>query len=187
MAGNGKVRRVGIVGTGVIGAGWAARCLARGLDVAAWDPAPGAEAKLRAAVDNAWPALAKLGLFPGASLERLSFAATLEAACEPADFVQESAPEREALKRDLLARIDRATASAVIIGSSSSGLLPTVIQADCTHPERVVIGHPFNPVYLLPLVEVVGGEQTGSEAIERAQAFYREIGMHPLRVRCSIW
>ena len=186
MAERQNVRRVGIVGTGVIGAGWAARCLARGLDVAAWDPAPDAEAKLRAAVDNAWPALSKLGLFPGASRERLSFAETLEAACGPADFVQDSAPEREALKRDLLTRIDRATAPDVIIGSSSSGLLPTAIQANCADPERVMIGHPFNPVYLLPLVEVVGGERTAPEAIERAQAFYREIGMHPLRVRHEI-
>jgi carnitine 3-dehydrogenase len=180
------VGRVAIVGTGVIGAGWAARCLSRGLDVIAWDPAPVAEARLRAAVERAWPALAKLGLFPGAGRERLSFAASLEQACAQADFVQESAPEREALKQELLARIDRATAPGAVIGSSSSGLPPSRIQAGCAHPERVVIGHPFNPVYLLPLVEVVGGERTAPETVERAAAFYRDIGMHPLPVRREI-
>ena len=181
-----EVRQVAVIGTGVIGAGWAARCLARGLDVVAWDPAPEAEAKLRRTVGRAWPALAKLGLYADADRRRLVFAASLEAACEGADFVQESAPEREDLKRGLLARLDAAAAPETVIASSSSGLLPTLIQADCRHPERVVIGHPFNPVYLLPLVEVLGGELTAPEAIARATAFYTEIGMHPLLVRTEI-
>jgi carnitine 3-dehydrogenase len=180
------IRRVAIVGTGVIGGGWAARCLAQGLDVVAWDPAPGAEAALRAAVANAWPALERVGLATGAGMDRLQFAATIEAAVEQADFVQESAPEREDLKRRLLAGIDAVARPEVVIGSSSSGLLPTMIQADCRHPERVVIGHPFNPVYLLPLVEVLGGDATAPAAIERAMAFYRAIGMRPLHVRKEI-
>ena len=181
-----EVRKVAVVGTGVIGAGWAARCLARGLEVVAWDPGPEAEAKLRAAVDNAWPAVSKLGLWPGADPARLAFAPSLEAACAEADLVQESAPEREDLKRRLLAQIDAAAPQDAIIASSSSGLLPSRIQADCRHPERVVIGHPFNPVYLLPLVEVLGGERSAPEAVARAMAFYRSIGMHALEVRNEI-
>jgi carnitine 3-dehydrogenase len=181
-----EVRKVAVIGTGVIGAGWATRCLAHGLDVVAWDPGPGAEARLRAAVDNAWPAVAKLGLWPGADRARLGIAATLEEACAGADFVQESAPEREDLKRRLLAEIDAAVPDHVVIASSSSGLLPSRIQADCRHPGRVVIGHPFNPVYLLPLVEVLGGRQSDHEAVRRAMAFYREIGMHALEVRNEI-
>ncbi len=185
-AARGGVSRVAIVGTGVIGAGWAARCLARGLEVVASDPAPGAEQRLRAAVDQAWPSLRKLSLAPGADPARLSFVADLEEACAQADFIQENAPENEDLKRALHARIDAAARPEVIIASSSSGLLPSRIQADCRHPQRVVIGHPFNPVYLLPLVEVLGGERTGAEAIDRAIAFYKTLGMHPLRVRTEI-
>ncbi len=181
-----EVRKVAVVGTGVIGAGWAARCLARGLEVVAWDPGPEAEAKLRAAVDNAWPAVSKLGLWPGADPASLAFASSLEAACAEADFIQESAPEREDLKRDLLAKIDAAARQDAIIASSSSGLLPSRIQADCRHPERVVIGHPFNPVYLLPLVEVLGGAQSAPEAVDRAMSFYRSIGMQALKVRNEI-
>ncbi|MEE8514663.1 MAG: 3-hydroxyacyl-CoA dehydrogenase NAD-binding domain-containing protein, partial [Gammaproteobacteria bacterium] len=142
-------RRVAIVGTGVIGAGWAARCLARGYEVVASDPGRHAEARLRAAVDNAWPALRRLSLAPGADPAALTFTADLEAAVAEADFVQESAPEDEDLKRKLLARIDTAAPPGTVIASSSSGLLPSRIQADCAHPGRVVIGHPFNPVYLL--------------------------------------
>lgn len=181
-----SVRRVAVIGTGVIGGGWAARCLARGLDVVAWDPAPGAEQRLRDGIANAWPALTRVGLAPGASQDRLRFAATVEETVRDADFIQESAPENEDLKRRLHAQIDTAARPDVIIGSSSSGLLPTRIQADCKHPERVVIGHPFNPVYLLPLVEVLGGEKTAPESIDRAIAFYQSIGMRPLRVRTEI-
>ncbi len=178
--------RVAIVGTGVIGAGWAARCLARGYQVVASDPAPGAEDRLRAAVANAWPALSRMSLAPGADPGRLRFITDLEAAVAEADHIQESAPENEDLKRELLARIDAAARPGAIIASSSSGLLPSRIQADCQHPERVVIGHPFNPVYLLPLVEVLGGEATAPESLDRAEAFYRKLGMRPLRVRHEV-
>ncbi len=127
MAGANDIRRVAIVGGGVIGGGWAARCLAHGLDVVASDPGPGAEEKLRATVANAWPALTTVGLKPGASQQRLSFAKDLESAVKDADFVQESAPENEDLKRKLHARIDAAARPHVIIASSSSGLLPSPI------------------------------------------------------------
>ncbi len=181
-----EVRRVAVVGAGLIGSGWAAQFLARGLDVVATDPDPAAETELRAAVDAAWPALERLGLSPGASMERLAFAPDPESAVTDADFVQESAPEVEGLKVDLLARIDAAAREDVLIASSSSGLLPTRLQARCRRPGRIVIGHPFNPVYLLPLVEVLGGEQTHATSIDRALAFYRGLGKHPLRVRREV-
>ncbi len=180
------VRRVALVGGGVIGSGWAARLLAHGLDVVATDPGPDAEAKMRAAVENAWPALERVGLTPGADPRRLGFVASVEEAVADADFIQESAPEREDLKRRLHARIDAAAPPSAIIASSSSGLLPSRIQADCKHPERIVIGHPFNPVYLLPLVEVLGGEKTAPETIDRAMEFYRSIGMQALKVRTEV-
>ena len=182
----GDVRCLGVVGTGVIGAGWAARALARGLDVVAWDPAPDAEDKLHAHIDNAWPALIKLGLDPGADRARLAFTDDLESLCDRADFIQENAPENEELKRSLHARISAAAPAHVIVASSSSGLLPSRIQADSQHPGRVLIGHPFNPVYILPLVEVLGGELTDDSCIEAAKAFYRSLGMHPLHVRKEI-
>lgn len=180
------IKRVAIVGCGVIGSGWAARCLSHGLDVMATDPAPDAEERLRESVANAWPALEQVGLAPGADPSRLSFTVDLVSAVSTADFIQESAPEREDLKRTLHATIDAHAAADCVIASSSSGLLPTRIQADCRHPQRVVIGHPFNPVYLLPLVEVVAGAQTTATAVDTAIAFYRSIAMHPLLVRKEI-
>jgi len=180
------IKTVGIIGTGVIGAGWAARALAHGLDVVAWDPAPQAEALLRGKIDNAWGPLTRAGLAEGADRGRLHFSADLEDVVAKADFIQESAPEVEDLKRALMTRIDAAARPEVLIASSSSGLLPTRFQADCKHPGRVLVGHPFNPVYLLPLVEVLGGEATLPSSLERATAFYRAIGMRPLRVRTEI-
>ena len=181
-----EMHRLAIIGAGVIGSGWAARALACGLDVTAWDPARGAEARLRAAVDNAWPALKRVGLSKGASRRRLKFASSLSSAVAAADFVQESGPEDETLKRGLLAEIDGVAKPGVVIASSSSGLLPSRIQAACVHPERVLIGHPFNPTYLLPLVEVVPGERTSNQAIRRAMAFYQQLGMRPLRLKREI-
>ena len=181
-----EIKTVAVIGTGVIGAGWAARVLAHGLDVVAWDPAADWQVGLKAALENAWPALNKVGLYPGASLDRLRCADTMEAACTVADFIQESAPERLELKRSLHARIDANARADVIIASSTSGLLPSDFQADCRRPDRVIVGHPFNPVYLLPLVEVLGGSQTADENIDRAVEFYTDMGMHPLRVRSEI-
>lgn len=180
------VKTVAVVGAGVIGSGWAARCLAHGLDVIAWDPAPGAEAAMRASIDNAWPALKKIGLKKGAGKKRLIFAPTLEACVANADFIQENAPEREELKQNLFADIDAAARPDVVIASSTSGLLPSRLQMKMTRPERLVVGHPFNPVYLLPLCEVLGGEKTKQPAISSAMAFYTSIGMRALHVRKEI-
>ncbi|MCD4863991.1 L-carnitine dehydrogenase [Pseudomonas sp. PLB05] len=174
------------LGTGVIGAGWIARALARGLDVRAWDPAPGAEAALRTRLANAWPALEAQGLAPGASLDRLTFHTDLDAAVASADVIQESAPERLELKRELHAQVSRAARPDALICSSTSGLLPSDFYAEALHPERCLVGHPFNPVYLLPLVEVVGGSHTSAANLACAEAFYRELGMRPLRVRKEV-
>lgn len=182
----GEVRRVAVVGTGVIGSGWAAQFLGRGLEVVATDPHPDAEARLRAAVENAWPSLQRIGLAPAADPARLGFRRELEDAVADAEFVQESAPEDEELKTALLARIDAAAAPEVVIASSSSGLLPSRIQSRAARPGRIVIGHPFNPVYLLPLVEVLGGAHTAPEAITWAIAFYRAVGKRPLHVRAEV-
>lgn len=179
-------KTVAIIGTGVIGAGWATRCLAYGHDVTASDPDPDAEAKLRAAVDNAWGALERTGLAEGASRDRLVFMSSLEAAAASADFIQENAPEREELKQDLLARIDAAAKPEAVIASSTSGLLPSRLQARMTRPDRFVVGHPFNPVYLLPLVEVLGGERTATASVDAAKDFYTSIGMRPLHVRTEV-
>ena len=180
------VDTVGLVGTGVIGAGWTVRALARGCRVVAWDPADGAEGRLRAAVDRAWPAAVRLGLFPGADRRRLSWAGSAEEVAVDGDWIQENAPEDEELKRHLLRRLDAAANPATVIASSSSGLLPSRLQSGCRHPERILVGHPFNPVYLLPLVEVVAGRETSPACVERAVAFYDDLVMHPLVVRNEI-
>jgi len=177
------VRRAATVGTGLIGSHWAALFLARGLAVVAYDPAPDAEARLRHDVARAWPALERLGLAAGASQRRLAFVSDLDEALAGAGFVQESVPDDEALKIDVLARIDAACPPEVVIASSTSGILPTLLQSGCAHPQRVLVGHPFNPVHLLPLVEVVAGERTSPEAVDWAMAFYHVVGKRPLRVR----
>lgn len=186
MAFTTHIRTFAALGSGVIGSGWVARALAHGLDVVAWDPAPGAEAVLRARIANAWPALEKQGLAPGASQARLRFVDTVEDCVREADFIQESAPERLELKLALHAQISAAARPDVIIGSSTSGLLPSEFYADAQHPERCVVGHPFNPVYLLPLVEVVGGEKTAPEAVQAAIQIYSALGMRPLHVRKEV-
>jgi 3-hydroxyacyl-CoA dehydrogenase len=180
------VRRVAVVGTGVIGASWAACFLARGLDVAATDPAEGAEQRLRAAVARHWPALEAMGLAEGAAPERLRFHARLEDAVAGADVVQENGPERVDLKTALYARMDAAAPAQALLASSSSGLAVSAMQAACAHPERVVLGHPFNPPHLIPLVEVGGGERTAPESVARAMDFYRAIGKKPIQVRREI-
>ncbi|CDF87082.1 L-carnitine dehydrogenase [Pseudomonas knackmussii B13] len=181
-----EIKTFAALGSGVIGSGWIARALAHGLDVIAWDPAPGAEAVLRQRVANAWPALQKAGLAPGASQDRLTFVATIEECVRNADFIQESAPERLGLKLDVHAKISAAAKPDAIIASSTSGLLPSEFYADAIHPERCVVGHPFNPVYLLPLVEVVGGEKTDPAAVQAAISVYSSLGMRPLHVRKEV-
>jgi 3-hydroxyacyl-CoA dehydrogenase len=172
---------IAVVGTGVIGASWAAHFLAHGLDVTATDPSPVAEERLRADVAAHWPVLQPVD---GASPERLTFTSDPAQAVADADFVQENGPEREDVKHALYAVLDEAARPDVVLASSSSGMLPTVIARGCPrHPERVVIGHPFNPPHLIPLVEVVPGEKTGEEAVERALAFYTAVGKKPIRLR----
>ncbi|HTV01933.1 MAG TPA: 3-hydroxyacyl-CoA dehydrogenase NAD-binding domain-containing protein [Luteitalea sp.] len=181
-----EFQRIGVVGTGLIGASWAAYFLSRGFDVQATDPAPEAEAALRRDVERMWTALTRIGLAPGASLDRLSFHADLETVLTDVDFVQESGPERLPLKRALMARIADCVGEDVLIATSSSGLLISEIQEGATHPERFVLGHPFNPPHLLPLVEVVGGRQTSHATVDAAMTFYAAIGKKPIRLQREI-
>lgn len=180
------IRRVAVVGTGVIGASWAAFFLARGLEVTATDPAPGAEQRLHEAVQRHWPTMQRMGLADGASPERLRFDAELERALDGCDFVQESGPERADFKADLYARMDAATPPQVLLASSSSGLPVSGMQVRCKTPQRVVLGHPFNPPHLIPLVEVGGGGATSPDSIQRAMDFYAALGKRPIHVRREI-
>jgi carnitine 3-dehydrogenase len=162
------VSTVAVVGTGVIGESWARLFLARGLDVVATDPAPGAEERLRDALEDT---------------TRLRFVADPAEAAAAADFIQENGPEREDVKHALFAVLDEAARPDVVLASSSSGLLPSVIARGCPHhPERVVVGHPFNPPHLIPLVEVVPGRDTAPEVVDRAVAFYTSVGKRPIRL-----
>lgn len=181
-----EVRKVGIVGGGVIGAGWAARFALNGIDVSIYDPDPQIERKAREVLENA--RIANTRLF-GQALPAegsVTIAASVAEAVRKADFIQESLPEREDLKQTLLAEMDAAMPDHAVIGSSTSGLLPTRLQAKMRRPDRLVVGHPFNPVYLLPLVEVCGGEQTSQTTIDIASAIYERIGMKVLHVRKEI-
>ena len=163
------IRRVAIIGTGVIGASWTALFLAKGLEVTATDVAPNAEATLKRFIEAAWPALKRLGLAPGASQSKLTFTADLAAAVRGVDLVQENGPERIDFKKKLYGQLDELLPPDVIIASSSSGLTMSEIQSGAaSHPERCVIAHPFNPPHLVPLVEIVGGAKTSEETIERA-------------------
>src|SRR6202166_4051801 len=177
------IRRVTIIGTGVIGASWAALYLAKGLEVVATDIAPNAEPALKRFVEAAWPALKRLGLAPGASQSKLTFTADLLAAEKGADLVQENGPERIDFKKKLYGQLDEALPPDVIIASSSSGLTMSEIQQGArSHPERCVIAHPFNPPHLIPLVEIVGGAKTSETTIGRAAEFYSSIGQRTVRL-----
>jgi 3-hydroxyacyl-CoA dehydrogenase len=183
---NTPIRRIAVVGTGVIGASWAAQYLARGFDVVATDPAPDAETKLRKYVDDVWDELERIGLTPGASRTRLSFTTNMKEALSQADFVQENGPERPDFKVKLFADMDAATPADALIASSSSGITPSVMQSKCKHPERVLVGHPFNPPHIIPLVEVVGGAKTSPEAIAQAMKFYASIGKKPILLQKEV-
>jgi carnitine 3-dehydrogenase len=180
------VSTVTVVGTGVIGGGWAAHFLRRGYDVVAWDPGPDARDRLAGLLDTAWPSLQKLGLSPGASRDRLRWADTLEEALADTEFVQESSPEVLEAKVALLTEIDRLTDPDVVVASSTSGLLMTDMSVDCIHPGRFVVGHPFNPPYLIPLVEVVGGRKTDPETVCWAEAFYTAAGKTSLTMEQEV-
>jgi carnitine 3-dehydrogenase len=179
------IKTVGIAGTGLIGAGWAARLLFRGYNVIAYDVSPTAEEKLKAQIKTAWPSLVAL-LGKPKKKGKLIFTTDLNEMAAKADFIHEAAPEREDLKIKLFRDIDAAARPDVIIASSSSGFLPTNLQSQCKHPERVIIGHPFNPVYLLPLVEIVPGEKTTAFAMDRAADYFEAIGMQVLRLKREI-
>jgi 3-hydroxyacyl-CoA dehydrogenase len=187
MVGNKPISQVAIIGTGVIGASWAALFLAKGLDVVATDIAPNAEASLTRFIDAAWPALERLGLGAGASPMRLAFTTDLSEAVKGAELVQENGPERIDFKKKLYGQLDELLPSDVIIASSSSGLTMSEIQAGCpSHPERCVIAHPFNPPHLIPLVEIVGGAKTSEETIRRASRFYTALGKRTVRLHKEV-
>jgi 3-hydroxyacyl-CoA dehydrogenase len=187
MSQNRPIRRVAVIGTGVIGASWTALFLANGLEVVATDVAPDAEAALKRFVAAAWPALQRLGLASGASQNKLTFTAALATAVKDADLVQENGPERIDFKRTLYRQLDELLPADVIIASSSSGLTMSEIQAACEkHPERCVIGHPFNPPHLVPLVEIVGGTKTSENTIQRAAEFYTSLGKRTVRLNKEV-
>ena len=181
------IQRVAVIGAGTIGASWATYFLARGLEVSAYDPSPDGEAFVRRFADTAWPTLRTLGwVSAGANGRRLRFYRDVGPALEGAQFVQESGPEHEDLKIALFAEMDTALPGEVVIASSSSGLLISRVTERCRQPQRCVIGHPFNPPHLIPLVEVVGGAKTSPAAIERAMDFYRHIGKHPIHIKKEV-
>jgi 3-hydroxyacyl-CoA dehydrogenase len=184
MSNTKPIRRIAIIGTGVIGASWASLFLAKGLQVVATDPAPNAEASLRKFVETAWPALKRLGLSAGASQSNLKFTTDLAQTVAGVDLVQENGPERIDFKQKLYGQLDELLAPEVIIASSSSGLTMSEIQKGATaHPERCVIGHPFNPPHLIPLTEIVGGAKTSEATIQRVEEFYTSIGQRTVRVK----
>lgn len=181
-----KIRRVAVIGAGTIGASWAAYFLGQGLEVAVSDPAPGARTAVARRIEEAWPVLERLGLAPDASPDRWRFQEDPSAAVDGCDFCQESAPERYEIKIDLLRRLDRALPREVVLASSSSGLLVSRLQEHLNYPDRCVIGHPFNPPHIVPLVEVVGGLKTSQATIATAMEFYRAIGKHPIEIRREV-
>src|ERR1700731_1849987 len=183
---NREIRNVAIVGTGVVGASWAALYLARGLNVVATDPGPNAEANLRRYNDAAWKDLRPLGISPNGSRDHLRFTVDLKEAVGDADLVQENGPERKDFKVKLFADMDAATPTDSIIASSSSGLTMSVMQSACKHPERCVICHPFNPPHVIPLVEVVAGAKTSLDTVQQAISFYMSIGKKPIHVRKEV-
>src|SRR5580704_8802784 len=181
-----QVKTLGLLGTGVIGGGWAARALHFGIDVLAADVKPEMEEWIRGAVANAEGALAKLTLAPLPPKGKLTFTTDLDAMAASVDFIQENIPEQLELKQRILGQVSRHAPADVIIASSTSGLMPTDLQKDMQHPERFLVAHPFNPVYLLPLVELVGGRQTFTTTLEAASRFFIYIGMHALKVRREV-
>ena len=181
-----SVARIASIGGGPIGGGWTAHFLARGYHVTSYLHDPAEEAAFRMIVETAWISLTELGLSPGASLDRLSVVHDLETAVAGADFIQESAPENLDMKRMLYRRLGQIVPTDIVIGSSTSGLMMSDIQADCDTAERTVIGHPFNPPYLLALVEIIGGRKTDPAAVEWAGRFYRIAGKTPLLMKKEI-
>ena len=181
-----EVKTLGLLGTGVIGGGWAARALHFGIDVLAADVKPEMESWIRGAVENAAGALSRLTFAPLPPKGKLHFTTDLNAMARQVDFIQENIPEQLELKQRVLAEVSRHAAPDVVIASSTSGLMPSDLQRDMQAPERFLVAHPFNPVYLLPLVELVGGARTSAATLDAASRFYTAIGMHALKVRREI-
>lgn len=180
------VKRVGIIGAGTIGASWAAHFLARGMDVQFWDPGPGSASRVPRFVADAWPALEKLGLAPGADPARLRYCDDVQSALSDVQFVQESAPEDKVLKLALYESFDAALPEDVVLASSTSGLLLSELQAGRSGRARYVLGHPFNPPHLIPLVEVLGGGETAPEAVDWTLAFYNAHGKTAIRLKKEV-
>lgn len=181
-----QIKHLAVIGTGVIGNGWISRFLAQGYAVTAFDPAENAEQNTRESIKHAWSSLEKMGLAKGASPDRLTFVTTIEEAVSNADFIQENVPEQKDLKKKVLSDIEQYAKAEAIIGSSTSGIVPSDLQEDLKNPERFIVSHPFNPVYILPLVEIVGGKMTDPSVVEKARQFYESIKMKPLIVRKEI-
>lgn len=180
-----EVGTIAVLGTGSVGASWMALFLAHGIRVRAFDPAPQAEARARSFVSDAWAGLRALGIArqPAAPQELISFCSSVAEAAAGAEVIQENVPERPALKKQLLEEVERATSPETIIISSTGGISPSSLQQYGTHPQRLVVIHPFNPTHLIPLVEVIGGKDTADEIVEWAMAFSRRLGKHPIRLR----
>jgi 3-hydroxyacyl-CoA dehydrogenase len=186
MIDHASVRTIAVIGAGLIGASWAAYFLSRGFAVRATDTRPDGEQFLRAFVDQAWPTLERFGPPAGAHKDRWSFHRSAAEAAEGADFAQECVFERLDLKQQVLAEIDGALPPDRVIASSTSGFMPSLLQERCRHPERVVVGHPFNPPHLVPLVEVVGGKKTAPAAVDWAVGFYDAIGKKAIRLNKEV-
>jgi len=180
------IKQAAIIGGGVIGAGWIARLIENGIDVSVYDPAEDAEQKVEAVLKNSRYAYGKLTKVPRCREGSINFADSMALAVKQAELIVESVPERLDIKQSVYAEIETTAAVDAIIASSTSYLMPSDLQSKMDHPERLLVGHPFNPVYLLPLVELVGGEKTAPDTIERARQIYHSIGMQPLHVRKEI-
>ncbi len=180
-----QIKTIAVIGTGSVGASWMSLFLSFGFDVVAQDPAPDAEKQAHAFVTDAWPALRSLGIAHSEHppLERIRFVKTAAEAASVADLIQENVPERPDVKAAVLAEIDGAAAPHKIILSSTGGFAPTKLQEACSHPERLVVLHPFNPTHIIPLVEVVAGEKTAPAVTQWAVDFSRFIGKHPILLK----
>ena len=184
----GSVVRAAVIGAGLIGGNWAALLLANGIEIAAYDPAAGAEAGLRARIEHAWPQLERAGLVKaGARPDRLRVCASPEDAAEGAEFVQESVPEDDAIKSEMIGRVDAVLDPAMVIASSASFYPPSRLVGRCRHPQRVIVGHPFNPSHLVPLVEIVPGPATDPGVMDWAMAHYAALGKRPVRLKKEIY
>jgi len=181
-----KISKVAVIGGGLIGAGWVARFAENGIDVAVYDPAPDAEVKAAVVFANAEHAYAKLTTAPRMNKGNIRFVASIDDAVRDADLITEAVPEDPAIKAAVYAEIEESADPAALIASSTSGILPSTLQTGLKHPERLLVAHPFNPVYLLPLVELVAGKDTASHIIPRVTEFYKAIGMRPLHIKKEI-